>query len=252
MGMGLSFKQGPPKLDWYLKDPKQCHNLQVEIKGKEFYDFQEQATKLLRESLPKEKTLLGFVGTPFSLFCYAVEGTSTGRILESKTGLYDGRFTNFCKVLFPELLESMIAQARGGAEMICLFDSAAGELGIVDYQEFLLPILQELIESFKQHYPEVGILYYAKKAPISFFRLFKENKSLCHNVDILGMDWRIDINSALKEFASDFRIQGGIDPFWAVLPKEQFERNLRSYWKEITSDSDLLGRYIFSFGHGVS
>jgi len=56
-----------------------------------------QATILLRNELPSNKSLLGFVGAPFTLYTYAVEGSHSGNLTKppSKKGFYDGRLFGF-------------------------------------------------------------------------------------------------------------------------------------------------------------
>jgi uroporphyrinogen decarboxylase len=77
----------------------------------------------LKKSLPANKTLLGFVGAPFTLYTYATEGAHKGNLISSKQGLYDGRFNYFLEFLLPQLKENMAIQAEGGADAICLFDT---------------------------------------------------------------------------------------------------------------------------------
>ena len=54
--------------------------LQPTAPAREFFDFQKQACTLLRSSMPEHKTLLGFVGSPFTLYSYAVEGAHKGNL----------------------------------------------------------------------------------------------------------------------------------------------------------------------------
>jgi uroporphyrinogen decarboxylase len=68
LGMGLSYHSGPPTLEWHLEKVEDVQKLKVVSPGKEFYKFQGDACKLLRERLPKDVTLLGFVGAPFTLY----------------------------------------------------------------------------------------------------------------------------------------------------------------------------------------
>ena len=98
--------------------------------AREFFDFQKQACSLLRSSMPEHKTLLGFVGSPFTLYSYAVEGAHKGNLNSSKLGLLDGRYQGFVEILFDNLLAEMCVQAEGGADAVCLFDTACGEVSV--------------------------------------------------------------------------------------------------------------------------
>ncbi|MEI7670264.1 MAG: uroporphyrinogen decarboxylase family protein, partial [Pseudomonadota bacterium] len=122
LGMGLSYVSGPPTLQFKIEkliDLKKCTITQP---SSNFYNFQKEATELIKKELPSQKSLLGFVGAPFTLYTYAVEGSHSGNLTDSKRGFYDGRFKGFCEMLIPELLSEMSLQAQGGADAICLFD----------------------------------------------------------------------------------------------------------------------------------
>ena len=77
MGMGLRYEEGP-KLDWHLRDLKDLTRLAGGVTLARDLSFQAEAMKLIRAALPAEKGLLGFVGGPLTLFCYAVEGSHSG------------------------------------------------------------------------------------------------------------------------------------------------------------------------------
>ena len=74
LNMGLSYHSGPPTLEWNMKDLESLNKLKVLEPSEKFYRFQADALRLLKEKLPHPKTLLGFVGAPFTLYTYACEG----------------------------------------------------------------------------------------------------------------------------------------------------------------------------------
>ena len=74
LGMGLSYDSGPPTLERTYEEVSNLSKWQRKGEATDFFSFQGEAVKLLRKELPKEKNLLGFVGAPFTLYTYAVEG----------------------------------------------------------------------------------------------------------------------------------------------------------------------------------
>ena len=90
--------------------------------------------RLIRSALPGGKGLLGFVGGPVTLFCYAVEGSHQGELREAREGLGDGRFEGFVERLLDLLAENMALQARGGADTIAVMDTCAGEFDAATYR----------------------------------------------------------------------------------------------------------------------
>lgn len=246
LGMGLSYHSGPPTLEWHLEGPADIAKLKVKAPGKEFYKFQGDACKLLRERLPKDVTLLGFVGAPFTLYTYAVEGSHAGNLVSAKQGLYDGRFEAFTKILLPELLEEMLMQATNGAQAICLFDTAAGELCAADYKETIVPKLTELLKAFKAKSPKTKVIYYSKHTQAVHLKAL----DLTH-IDVIGVDWRCDLVEIQKLLPPHVFIQGNLDPAWLHLPTELMEKKAHAYYQDLRTRGLDFKRWIAGLGHGV-
>lgn len=244
LGMGLHYNDGPPKLAFHLKDKENFAKLKSVDQPENFYLFQKQACEKLRKQLPEETTLLGFVGAPFTLYTYAVEGAHAGSLVNSKKGLYDGRWDEFWKVLYPQVLTEMTLQVEGGAQCICVFDTAAGELAYEDYTQIVLPKLSILLEQFKQLHPGTKILYYSKHTHLRYVKAAAELP-----IDIMGVDWRHDLVEVFRALPSSMFIQGNLDPCWLHLSWENLEKKLELF-KEISSKVDRK-RWIFGLGHGV-
>ena len=136
LGLGLSYHSGPPTLELKLDTISKVNSLKKTADANTFYQFQGEALSKLKQELPSSKTLLGFVGAPFTLYSYAVEGSHSGNLTASKLGFYDGRFEAFMEKLLPELITNMKIQAKAGADAICLFDTAVGECNFQDFIDF--------------------------------------------------------------------------------------------------------------------
>jgi len=246
LGMGLSYHSGPPTLQWHLEKIEDVKKLKIIKPGKEFYKFQGDACKLLREKLPKDVTLLGFVGAPFTLYTYAVEGSHAGNLVSAKKGLFDGRFESFCNLLIPELVEEMIMQASNGAEAVALFDTAAGELCPQDFQDLIVPQLNKVLEMFKEKCPKTKVIYYSKHTQAAFIK--KLNLNL---IDVIGVDWRCDLVEIQKLLPSHVFIQGNLDPAWLHLPWELLEKKASAYYQDLRDRGLDFNRWVTGLGHGV-
>lgn len=246
LNMGLNYLQGPPELGFHLNQEENYQKLKVLAPAQEFYDFQAQALTLLKEKLPQNKTLLGFVGAPFTLFTYATEGSHKGFLTSTKTGLYDGRFERFMETLYPELLENMKVQAQGGADALCLFDTAAGELCFKDYQKFMIPWIRKIAKDFKQSFPNKEIVYYSKYTHLKYLQAIESE-----HIDVLGIDWRNDLAEVINTLGKDYYIQGNIDPCWLHLPWNKLEENLEGLKIEMLEKKVDFSKWIFGLGHGV-
>lgn len=246
LGMGLSYHSGPPTLEWHLQTTDDIKKLKVTTPGEEFYKFQGEACKLIRERLPKDVTLLGFVGAPFTLYTYAVEGSHAGNLVSAKQGLFDGRFEAFTNILMPELLKEMLTQANNGAQAVALFDTAAGELCVADYQEFIVPKITALLKEFKAKSPKTKIIYYSKHTQAGFIKAL----DLTH-IDVIGVDWRCDLVEIQKLLPPHVFIQGNLDPAWLHLPWEILEKKANQYYQDLRTRGLDFKRWTAGLGHGV-
>lgn len=246
MGLGLSYESGPPELARHLHTLSDVKALKLTAPASEFYAFQKKACSYLRVKLPETTTLLGFVGAPFTLYTYAVEGAHKGNLISSKLGLSDGRFSAFLELLIDPLVTEMSMQASGGAEAICLFDTAAGELDLGDYEHYIIPALQKVIGAFKALHPDKKVVYYSKFTHLNYLERLEGIE-----IDVLGVDWRHDIGEVLSRFGDRYMIQGNLDPAHLFLPWEQLATKWRALWESVKRSGVNPDRWIAGLGHGV-
>lgn len=242
LGFGLEYSPGP-KLERLLEQDNVA-TLKASAPAREFYRFQGEAIRLVRESLPPSKSLLGFVGAPFTLYTYATEGTHGGALARAKRGLYTGLFQQFLDILLPELEQNMVVQAEAGADALCLFDTAAGELALKDFKHYLLPSMRQTTQKFKRQFPRVKIIYYSRQTSLDYLLAIEDR-----HIDALGFDWRVDLDTAFHHLSRDYYLQGNFDPCWAHLPWEHCRYNLSELFRQV--DERYWDRWIFGLGHGV-
>jgi uroporphyrinogen decarboxylase len=245
MGLGLTYNPGPI-LEFRLETMSDLKKCKLQSSASEFYSFQKEATKLLRAELPVTKSLLGFVGAPWTLYTYAVEGSHSGNLTSSKKGFYDGRWQGFLDLLLPNLLTEMSLQVEGGADAICLFDTAVGELTLADFKEFIVPVLRKISSEFKKVHPDKKIVYYSKLTHMNYLLAIEDK-----NIDVLGIDWRMSLHDALKTLGRDYMIQGNIDPSYLHYDWPLLEKKLAQFWNEVGDKGLPLDKWICGLGHGV-
>lgn len=246
LGMGLSYEQGPPTLELKIQSKNDIEKLKMLGDVHQYFSFQKEALQLLKKRLPADTTLLGFVGAPFTLYAYASEGSHKDGLHHSKRGLYDGRFDLFLEKLLPVLEAEMEEQAKGGADAVCLFDTAVGELSPQDFQKYIIPSLSRLTKNIKSKFPNQRIVYYSKNTQKAHLRLIAS----IAEIDVMGIDWKNDLSETLREFGSRLFIQGNIDPDWLFLPWPKLEKRLNELWNHMHT-TPHLSHWIFGLGHGV-
>lgn len=245
LGTGLVYDPGP-KLGWHLDTPAKLSELKELAPAETFFNFQKEACTLLKKALPEGTTLLGFVGGPFTLYTYVTEGLHDGNLVSAKRGLHDGRWKGFLEKLIPNLITEMRVQAEGGADAVCLFDTAAGELSPGDYARFIVPALKQVMESFKKNCPTKKLVYYSKHTQRSHLEHLHGLP-----IDVIGVDWRSDLVEVQKMFPEQF-VQGNFDPIWLHLPKDIMLANLKAWHKDLVQRGLNQAKWICGLGHGVT
>jgi uroporphyrinogen decarboxylase len=240
LGMGLEYGEGGPRLGWSLdrgsveklRDPK------VAVRGLE---FQAEALEQTRRLLAPEKSLVGFVGGPWTLYVYAVEGGHTGSLVRAKS--QPDLYRAFRDSLLPLLEMNIRLQLEAGAEVVMVFDTAAGELAPAEFRGWIARDLESLFAKFPNR-----IGYYSKGTQPAHFT----GEGLARS-DLagFGVDHRWDLAATLREKHSGF-VQGNFDQALLFLKPREFETALRSYLAPIAGlNPEERAGWVCGLGHGV-
>jgi uroporphyrinogen decarboxylase len=246
LGMGLSYPEGRgPELGWHLKDRSDFDRLVPVEEALPKMEFQKKALQLTRERLPREKSLIGFVGGPWTLFSYACQGRHDGNLIEAKRNL--SLFSDFLKIMVPFLVGNIKQQLEGGAEVVMVFDTAAGELSPSVYQNYVWPGLQHLVSTFPE---KLG--YYAKNTTEDHFVSATKESLKQWSWAGLGFDHKYSISKILKASGSKGFIQGNFDQSLLFSEKTTLQKHLSEYLRPI-KELSLAERagWVSGLGHGV-
>ncbi len=238
LGMGLRYDPGPI-LDRQL-DNKNILQLKSVDEAMPALAFQKKATELTREILPRHKSLIGFVGGPWTLFTYAACGGHDGNLILAKTNLE--LFEKFCEKMVPLLIKNIQLQLDGGAEQVMIFDTAAGEVSPFIYNQYIEPQLAKLA---KAHPKKLG--YYSKSTNMAHVEKIFQDK----NWTGYGVDHRWDIAKLLKQKRNGF-LQGNFDQSLLFCEPAEFKKQLENYLAPIRelSPEERVG-WVCGLGHGV-
>ncbi|PZP56819.1 MAG: uroporphyrinogen decarboxylase [Micavibrio aeruginosavorus] len=245
MGTPLEFAPGP-KLGFHLKTLNDLNRyIKADISK---LDFQAEALTLTREALPQNKSLIGFVGSPLTLYVFAVHGTHKTDLTDARNGLKDGRFAGFMDRLLPVLTANMISQAKAKPDVMAIFDSCAGDISVDDYKNTYLPYLAKLLTDFKSACPDMPVIYYGQNIGAEYWGLLDVLP-----ITVLGVDHRQNLTSAMNEFSDEFALQGNFDPEYLTLPEDECLTKIQNYFDAIHSlPKDIRKGWIAGLGHGVT
>ena len=237
LGMGLEYTDQGPRLEWKL-DPKSVSALRSIDDAWPHLLFQGEAMRATRERLPPDRSLIGFVGGPWTLFVYAVEGTHKGALNESKQLL--PLFPKFCESIVPLLARNIELQLRNGAEVVMIFDTAAGELSPGLFLSEVVPQLQTLTAT---NGSRIG--YYSKGTqPAHLAHALFRDGSLAG----VGIDHRWDLLEACKTLSAGF-VQGNFDQSLLLSERSELQRRLRAFLEPVVRARPP--GWICGLGHGV-
>lgn len=245
MGMGLTYDPGP-KLAFHLRTLLDVEKITGGAHRAEFMQFQAEAVQLTRARLRRDKGLIGFVGGPFTLYVYAAAG-SHEKAQEALAGLDNGVYDAFNGKLLDLLAQNMALQSRAGAEVVALFDTAAGEIDAELYGRRVVPVLADLLARFRRLDADTPVIYYSRGTGPAWWDHLAGLPFQC-----LGVDWRHDIGEVLQRYGDRWAIQGNVDPEWLHLTAAELESRLREYFARVRALPAALRRgWICGLGHGI-
>lgn len=239
LGMGLDYTDHGPQLGFKLS-PLTLPKLGPVDDAMAFMTFQHQAMQATRQLLPNNKSLIGFIGGLWTLFVYAVEGSHAGSLIQSKT-LID-LFPSFLEKLYPLLEQNIRLQLAGGAEVVMIFDTAAGEVSPAFFQTFLQPSLARLCSTFPG---QLG--YYSKGTQPCFFNPAFTQLPWAGQ----GFDHRCAITDSFNIQEKGF-VQGNFDQSLLFLEPDQLKAMIQTYLDPIKKRTpEARAGWVSGLGHGV-
>ena len=205
--------------------------------------FQAEAVALTRYQLAASKGLIGFIGGPWTLFVYAVEGTHKGALTTAKSSM--PLYRRFARIIVPLLERAARAQLEAGADVVMVFDTAAGELSPADFRRYLVPDLRRLSAKLPG---QMG--YFARSVQSAHL-------GDAGAVDIgtwagIGVDWRWNLSDVLASKTRQGFVQGNFDPAMLHLTGAALKRSIGEFLAPVADLSDEQRRgWICGLGHGI-
>ncbi|KAI1006187.1 Uroporphyrinogen decarboxylase [Podosphaera aphanis] len=218
--MGMTVEMLPAKGPHFpnpLQSPEdgqydQVLNKEVDVFAELSYVY--EAITMTRHKLKGRVPLFGFCGSPWTLFCYMVEGGGSKMFIETKTWIY--KYPQATKKMLQKIaeicVEYLALQVKAGAQIVQVFDSWAAELSPSSFKEFSQPYLAYISQNLPKriqelHLDPVPMVVFAKGA---WYAL----DQLCDlGYQVVGLDWLQNPAGAVKIRGSrPVVFQGNADP----------------------------------------
>jgi uroporphyrinogen decarboxylase len=240
MGLPFDFVKGEgPQLERPIDSPADIDRLR-DMEPRQALAHVLEAIALIQRELAGRVPLIGFAGAPFTLASYAIEGGHSNNFARTKALMYGypDAWHRLCERLASVVADYLTAQIDAGVDAVQLFDSWIGVLSPADYREFALPHTRRIFQTIGRRVPTVhfgtgtaAILHELRDA----------------GGDVIGVDWRIPVDTAWERIGFDRAVQGNLDPTLLLGPTSRM----------FSQTDDILARvggrpgHIFNLGHGI-
>ena len=240
LGWNVSFKQGegPVLKKFESASDLSLLNNKLSRKINNIYD----TVSKVKVSLPKDVSLIGFAGSPWTVISYMLEGKGKQDFSVSKNFLYNKSdiAKKLTDLITEKTTEYLFGQIDAGAEVIQLFDSWSGMLNGVQYDNFVIEPTSIIISNLKEKHPSVPIIGFPRGSGYSYEKYIKLT-----GIDGVGVDQFIPLNE-MKKWQKNIVVQGNLDPVVLLGSKENTAYSV----DKILSGLDNKN-FIFNLGHGI-
>ncbi|GBG86409.1 hypothetical protein CBR_g41405 [Chara braunii] len=241
--MGIPFQiddvKGPiiEKLMRTPDDIKCLHPIELDTLG-----FIQESLRIIKNEIGDTAGLLGFVGAPWTLATYVVEGKGTKTYTEIKRMMY----------MAPDVLKALLShfasavatyigfQIDAGAQCVQIFDSWGGQLTPDQWDRWSKPYITQIVDWVHEHYPGFPLILYASGSGGLLERMATTG------VDVISLDWTIDMADGRERVGRGLSVQGNVDPAVLFAGKEAIEESV----KDVVRKAGNRG-HILNLGHGV-
>ena len=202
-----------------------------------------ETVRILSRELPRETTLIGFAGSPWTVATYMVAGRGTpdqgpAHALKAADR---ATFQALIDLLTEATVEYLSRQVEAGAEVVKLFDSWAGSLRGQDFDDFAVKPAARIIAALKARHPGLPVIAFPREAGDRYIGFARAT-----GADCVALDNSVSAEWAAAHVQVDGCVQGNLDPRHMVTGGQHLvdetKRIVRAFAK---------GPHIFNLGHGI-
>ena len=240
MGLPFDFIKGEgPQIERPIDSPEDIDALR-DFDPREALAPVFEAIRMVQRELAGRVPLIGFAGAPFTLASYAIEGGHSSNFAKTKALMYGhpSAWHRLCERFASAVADYLMAQIEAGVDAVQLFDSWVGALSPADYREFALPHTRRIFDSIGRRVPTIHF----GTGTAAILRDLRDAGG-----DVIGVDWRIPLDTAWDQIGRDRAVQGHLDPTLLLGPT----RRMLGQTDDILAAVGGRAGHIFNLGHGI-
>lgn len=203
-----------------------------------------ETLRILSRELPRETTLIGFAGSPWTVATYMI----AGRGKEDQAGAHALKAQDRAtfEALIDRITEATIlylsAQVQAGAEVVKLFDSWAGSLKGQDFTDFAVKPTARIIKALKERHPGLPVIAFPREAGNGYIGFARAT-----GADCVALDNSVTPEWAAEHVQKDGCVQGNLAPEHMVTGGAALVAETRRVVQAFRK-----GPHIFNLGHGIT
>ncbi|MBF9024853.1 uroporphyrinogen decarboxylase [Rhodobacterales bacterium HKCCD6035] len=203
-----------------------------------------ETVKILSQELPRETTLIGFAGAPWTVATYMIAGRGTPdqapahKLRQEDPATFDA----LINLLTDATIEYLSKQVEAGAEVVKIFDSWAGSLKGEAFDRYALEPAKNITQEMKKRFPGLPVITFPREAGDKYIGFAK-----AVGADCLALDTSVDATWAAQHLQKDGCVQGNLDPKLMITGGDALRQEARRIVGALKN-----GPHIFNLGHGIT
>lgn len=203
-----------------------------------------ETVRILARELPRETTLIGFAGAPWTVATYMIAGRGTPdqgpahTLREEDPATFDA----LIDLITDATIDYLSMQIQAGAEVVKIFDSWAGSLKEDAFEKYALEPAKKITQALKAKHPGIPVIAFPREAGEHYVGFAQ-----AVGADCLALDNSVDAEWAAQHLQIDGCVQGNLAPGHMVTGGKALISETRRIVKAFSK-----GPHVFNLGHGIT
>ncbi len=243
MGRDVWFETGEgPRLN-PLEDAEPIPALELESFHAHLAPVYETVGRL-REELPKETTLIGFSGAPWTLATYMIAGRGKDEQAAARRLMFSNpdRFSALIDVLADAVSHYLIRQIDSGAEAVQIFDSWASALAPNSFDRYCVAPTIKIVDAVRAAHPHTPIIGFPRGVGSEYSDFAQKT-----GVNGISLDQTESPEWAAKAIQPHCTVQGNLEPMHMVTGGDAMLADIDRILEALSG-----GPHVFNLGHGIT